>query len=460
MDAPNSSPNANDPIKITRDEALGGHVDDMLKRQMSLRGDGGITRDRGRRWYYQNWFVFMLAGLAAATIAGLLIEPFMEDSIYYQGKITAIDTTPSTAGIPLQGMITIKNEKIALFNGTRYLGKIDGKTDVKVDIDTLQVGDEVGVYLDKHEMGRANHKEGVSIAIFMIKSPPPQAPTEAALTVDDHIRRSGTAGMLFFPLVAGLIGLFIGAIDGLVCRLLRRAVLAGGVGLLVGFVGGFISMFIAELVYAPLNDMALKNETAAGLSTFGFVIQITGRTIAWGLAGTAMGLGQGISLRSRRLLVYGLLGGIVGGLLGGLLFDPIDLILLGRNKADAHWSRLIGLMVIGLSVGAMIGIVELLARDAWLRMTEGPLTGKEFLIFKDSMNVGSSPRSDIYLFNDNAVLGHHATLRAVGDECEIESKDKVQQVLVNSRPANVARLRHGDKITIGRTSFVFEKRQG
>src|SRR5207249_4807280 len=117
-------------------------------------------------------------------------------------------------------------------------------------------------------------------------------------------------------------------------------------------------------------------------------------------------------------------------------------------------SRMIGLMVIGASVGAMIGVVELLARDAWLRMTEGPLAGKEFLIFKDTMNVGSAPSSDIYLFNDNAVLGQHATLRAVGDECEIESKDKVQQVQINGRSLSSARLRHGDKITIGRTSFV------
>ena len=95
-----------------------------------------------------------------------------------------------------------------------------------------------------------------------------------------------------------------------------------------------------------------------------------------------MGLGQGIALRSKRLLAYGFFGGIIGGLLGGLLFDPIDLILLGVDKPSAHWSRLIGLAVIGASVGAMIGVVELLARDAWLRMVKGPLAGKEFLLFK------------------------------------------------------------------------------
>src|SRR5947209_1130384 len=137
MDAPNS----NEPIKITRDEALGGHVDDMLKRQMSLRGETGINRDRGRRWYYQNWFVFTLAGLAAAAAAWALVEPFMEDCLHIQGKITAIDTTPSTSGLPIQGSITVNKDKVFLLDNTRYLGKKRGEAGV--DINTLKVGDEV-----------------------------------------------------------------------------------------------------------------------------------------------------------------------------------------------------------------------------------------------------------------------------------------------------------------------------
>jgi hypothetical protein len=38
-------------------------VDDLLNRQASLRGEQGMTANRKRKWYYQNWFVFMLAGL-------------------------------------------------------------------------------------------------------------------------------------------------------------------------------------------------------------------------------------------------------------------------------------------------------------------------------------------------------------------------------------------------------------
>ena len=196
------------------------------------------------------------------------------------------------------------------------------------------------------------------------------------------------------------------------------------------------------------------------MTTFGFFLQLLGRSMAWSIGGMTAGLGQGIALRSKRLLVYGLLGGVIGGLVGGLLFDPIYFLLAGSESPSAHWSRLVSLGVIGAAVGAMIGVVELLARDAWLRMTAGPLAGKEFLIFKDVMNIGASPRSDIYLFNDPEVTDQHATLRSVGDEAEIESRDNLRQVLVNGRPLQRSRLRHGDQITIGRTVFLFQKRQG
>jgi hypothetical protein len=264
-----------------------------------------------------------------------------------------------------------------------------------------------------------------------------------------------------FPLMAGFIGLSLGAVDGIICRMPRRALLSGLIGLAVGFIGGFISNILAEIIYAPLNHLAMNHTGGSGsLSSFGFMIQMIGRSLAWALAGSAMGLGQGIALRSPRLLIYGLLGGILGGLLGGLLFDPIDLLLLGNHNPSAVWSRLIGFSVIGLAVGGLIGVVELLARDAWLRMSQGPLAGKEFLLFKDVMNIGSSPRSDIYLFNDPLVLPDHAILRAVGDECEIESRQRDHRVLLNSRAVQQARLRHGDQVTIGRTLFVFEKRKG
>jgi hypothetical protein len=267
--------------------------------------------------------------------------------------------------------------------------------------------------------------------------------------------------LLLFPLIAGLVGLAIGAVDGIVCRTLKRALLSGAVGFLVGFIGGFLSSILAGLVYMPLNQLAVGQMGAGGKFTpFGFFVQLTGRGLGWCLAGMTMGLGQGIAMRSKRLLLYGFIGGVLGGLFGGLLFDPIDLLILGFDKPSAHWSRLIGFIVIGASVGAMIGLVELLARDAWLQMVKGPLAGKEFLIFKDAMNIGASPRNDIYLFNDPQVALVHSRIQTSGDICEIESVEQQNPVLLNGRQVRRSRLHNGDQITIGQTIFVFQTRKG
>jgi hypothetical protein len=453
-------------IRITREEATSSHVDDLLKRQMSMRGDTGVTRERGgRNWFYQNWFVLAIVGCIGAAIAALALEPFFDDMPYLQGAVTEInlyegltkkrdkdnDFPFSPAAI---SSIVINGERVLILPQTKELRK--NGSHPRFDIDTLKTNETIGVYVDKH----SERHESPPYAVFVERSPKPVSAARARLTLEQLKSRSSAAGMLLFPCVAGLIGLFIGAADGVICRLPRRALLSGGVGLIVGFVGGFIMSIVAGIVYAPLNYLAAKNSGNSALSAVGFAIQMGGRSLSWCLAGMAMGLGQGIALRSSRLLLYGFLGGVVGGLLGGLFFDPIDLILLGSDKPSAHWSRIIGFSLIGLSVGAMIGIVELLARDAWLRMTRGPLTGKEFLLFKDVMAIGASPRSDIYLFNDSLVAPDHAILRAVGDECEIEARSDSHPIQLNSRSVTRARLRHGDTVTIGQTMFVFQRRKG
>jgi hypothetical protein len=451
-------------IRISREEATSTHVDDLLKRQMSMRGEPGVTRDYGRRWYYQNWFVLLIVGLVAAIAAWAILEPFFNDTLYFQGRIDKV----GSASLPLErgtrktlefnpdGMpwVQIKGEQIWLMDQTSVL-RSDGSRK-RLRPEDLREGDTIGLYAEYLPVP----SEDLALAIYVVRDPPPQARSEAALSLRQLHARSSAAGMLLFPLVAGLVGLAIGAIDGLVCRLPRRAVLSGVVGLLVGFTGGFISSIIAGLIYTPLNHLAMNQMGSDSITTFGFVLQMIGRGLGWAFAGLAMGLGQGIALRSKRLLLYGLLGGVIGGLLGGLAFDPIDFILLGSHKPSAAWSRLAGIAVIGASVGGLIGVVELLARDAWLRMTQGPLAGKEFLLFKDVMNIGASPKSDLYLFNDPLVAADHAVVRTAGDEYEIESRHQDHRLMLNNRPVERARLRHGDQVMIGRTIFVFEKRKG
>jgi hypothetical protein len=409
----------------------------------------------------------MIVGALAGIAGWATIEPFFDDYQYFQGKIEEVDVDermPSrfTFGdmyidlsFPGRGYVVIKGQKIWLLEEVKEL-RSDG-TKVKLDTASLQPSQEIGVYVEYMEVNRGS----IAVCLFVDLSPHPQSLSRASMTISQLAARTEASGMLLFPVLAGFIGLAIGSVDGIICRLLRRSLLSGGVGLLVGFIGGFLSAMLAGLVYLPMNRLAIDQMggTLGSLTPFGFFVQMTGRGLAWCLAGIAMGLGQGIAMRSKRLLLYGFLGGIIGGLLGGLLFDPIDMLLLGVDKPSAHWSRLVGLGVVGACVGVMIGVVELLARDAWLRMTKGPLSGKEFLIFKDIMNLGASPRNDIYLFNDSLVADVHVRIQTTGDVCEVQNIDKDNPALLNGRPVTSSRLRNGDQITIGQTEFVFQTRR-
>lgn len=463
----NFSDYSEEAIRITNAEANSTHVDSLLKRQMSLKGESGITRSHKRRWYYQNWFVFMIAGIIAAVAAWAILEPYFNDLYYFQGVIDDINFTSPTPSqfhsgdsyfepyASILGYVQIKGKQIWLLDGAKELLP-DGSIE-PFDISSLRQGEEIGVYLSYYNDGQIE----VSLASFVELSPPPQSAGQKNLTLSQLDAQHTAAGILLFPLVAGFIGLAIGSVDGIVCRTLKRALLCGFVGFLVGFIGGFLSGILAGFIYMPLNNLAMEQigDSLSSINPFGFFVQMTGRGLAWCFAGIAMGLGQGIVMRSKRLLLYGFLGGIIGGLIGGLLFDPIDFLIIGIDKPSSHISRLIGFSAIGACVGCMIGIVELLARDAWLQMIKGPLAGKEFLIFKDIMKIGASSRCDIYLFNDKKVSDVHAMIRVSGDTYEIQNFDEENPLQLNGRPVKSSRLRSGDRITIGQTDFVFQARK-
>jgi hypothetical protein len=455
-------------IRISRDEAMSTEVDDMINRQKSMTGQSGIVRRYKSVWYMQNWFIFGLAGALAAFTIWAVFEPNFDDLYYFQGRIEAVDLNqhmPTRLESGMQsvnikqsgkGWVQIRGQKIWLSD---QVGEYRGERLYPLEMEMLTPGKEIGIHALHFEAG---YGDGLLMGTHVVTAPPDPPPAKSLLDIKSLARRHTIMSLSLFPMVAGIVGLAIGAAEGAVCRLPGRALLGGGIGLLVGLVGGFLAEIPSSLLYSAINAMAMEKAKPAGsfLDHFSFLIQMGGRSFAWGLAGMAMGLGQGIALRSGKLLSYGFLGGVIGGLIGGLLFDPIDFLIVGQDNPSAHWSRMVGFTIVGLCVGLMIGIVQLLTRDAWLRMIDGPLAGKEFLFYKDNMTLGASPKCEIYLFNDSRIIDRHAALRVSGDSFEIQSLDADAQVLVNDRTIRQARLRHGDRITIGSTSFIFQMKQG
>jgi hypothetical protein len=144
----------------------------------------------------------------------------------------------------------------------------------------------------------------------------------------------------------------------------------------------------------------------------------------------------------------------LGGLVGGLLFDPISLVLTAED-GQATYSRAVGFASIGLFVGLFVGLVEGWTKTAWLQMLKGPLAGKQFILFKDTTSLGSSPKADIYLFKDDAIEPRHAQIVNRGGRFELEDNESPDGTYVNGVPVRRHVLRDGDQVVLGKTVLQF-----
>jgi FHA domain len=277
--------------------------------------------------------------------------------------------------------------------------------------------------------------------------------------VDDRSLGHGftLVGLLLFPTVAGMIGLFLGSAEGIMCRNFRRAAICAVVGLGVGFGGGLVALFLAGIIFTIMTSLAVqfwKNPKEGEMPTgIALLIFMSGRATAWAVAALPAGMGQGIALRERKVILNGLLGGALGGLVGGLLFDPIDIAL--RSPGNASVSRAVGFTVIGLMVGLFVGLVEQWTKTAWLLMKAGPLAGKQFVLYHSPTVLGSSPKADIYLFKDSAIEPRHALIHNRGGRFEIEDCNTPDGTYVNGIPVQKRLLQAGDQIVLGKTLLEF-----
>jgi len=253
----------------------------------------------------------------------------------------------------------------------------------------------------------------------------------------------------FGSVLGGLIGAALGSVPGLSARVADKALRGAGLGLLIGGAGGAMGGLFGQLLYGGL----VGEGTQVNL-----LRHIAVRAIAWALVGVFVGLGQGALGASPRRLVNGLLGGAIGGFVGGFLFDPLGVVvslLVGGSGPHAGWlSRMTAMVVMGACSGAAIGLVEELRKEAWLTVAAGPLTGKQFILYRLVTTIGSSPKADICLVKDPAILPQHAVLQQSGQaHLLLASPEAV--VAVNGRPATRRSLHSGDRIALGQTVLEY-----
>lgn len=270
------------------------------------------------------------------------------------------------------------------------------------------------------------------------------------------------AGLFLFPCVAACVGLFLGAAEGVMCRNAARAFTSGLIGLAVGFFGGLVALIPAVIVFglggilaAEVAGDVLPGEMPTG---FALLVLMMARALAWALVAIPAGIGQGIAIKERKVILNGLLGAVLGGFIGGLAFDPISLVLL-TDDGQAVYSRGVGIGIIGMVVGLFIGLIEGWTKTAWLLMKKGPLAGKQFILHKETSVLGSSPKAEVYLFKDDAIEPRHCIIHNRGGRFELEDCNTPDGAYVNGYPVKRAFLKSGDQIVLGKTVLEFVLRQ-
>jgi len=438
-------------IVITKEELADARVDEILDHQ---RGYVPLTVDAPPpkvRLIYSAWFYLMIAGAFGAFLAWAIIEPGFSDQIRFTGKIESIrpdDSGPFTSAL-INGHLTVAGVEVYILpDHTTMRAAAAPKS--KLALRDLTVGETVSVF------GVSTPRNGTLIATG-IRVENPGAPVDAIVNLSSLSFQQTLFGLLLFPVVAGMIGLTIGGVEGAVCRTWSRAAWCASIGLLCGLIGGAVAQLVAGLIYSILGQINSTDPTASGTA---FVFQMFRRGLAWTVAGMAMGLGQGFALKSSKLKFNGFVGGMVGGLVGGLLFDPINLLLTPQDGfSSAALSRAVGIVVIGAVVGLMIGFTDLLTREAWLKVLTGPLQGKEFSFNVTPVRLGSSPKNEIYLFKDAKIDPVHAEINKLRDAYEIVDNRSTSGTYVNGRPVGRERLVDGAHIRIGDSEFSFSSRE-
>src|SRR5437868_4163718 len=151
----------------------------------------------------------MLAAGGAAFAAWAIIEPFFEDHFYFEGPVQFVKNPPLSGN---GQWIKIKDQDIWLTNKALAF-----KPDDKID---LQEGKVLGVWAQVPREERHGEKP-LLVGFRAVADPPSPSSRLASMNFDQQVAQQNAAAMLLLPLTAAMIGLALGAADGLVCRLPR-----------------------------------------------------------------------------------------------------------------------------------------------------------------------------------------------------------------------------------------------
>ena len=240
--------------------------------------------------------------------------------------------------------------------------------------------------------------------------------------------------------VIGLcLGLLIGVCEGLLVQSWYRALRAGAVAGAAGLLAGAIGLPLGEFIFQGTGG------------------ELVGRALGWAFFGLLIGLSEGLTGGTQiwKSAVGGVIGGLVGGIVLFILQSAFGVTLLGK---------MLGLIILGASVGVFIALIVVILSRAWIEVASGKLKGTEFILDKflaehgPAAIIGSNDfKSDIAL-PDPDMAPQHARLKGAGTHFMIEDMSIGKGTFVNGRKVELARLTNNATIRLGNTELVYHER--
>jgi hypothetical protein len=271
---------------------------------------------------------------------------------------------------------------------------------------------------------------------------------------ENELGKAGIRGMFLGLAVAFGLGL-VDAVWSLSWGRFGQILLRVGVALLVGAVGGLIGGMLGGLLLERMQ--------------FFFVV---GWTITGLLIGASIGVFEVLSSLIRQQDVSGarskLIKCLLGGMLGGVLGGALALFLkIGWEKAfhgkdvNMLWSPTAwGFVALGMCIGLLVGLAQVVLKEAWIRIEAGFRPGREMILSKEKTTIGRAEGCDLGLFGDNTIEKYHANILLAGNRYYVEDAGTPGGTFVNEqRVAGRVPLSAGDLIRVGRSAIRFNERQ-
>jgi hypothetical protein len=253
--------------------------------------------------------------------------------------------------------------------------------------------------------------------------------------------RGGLAGL---AVVGGIIGAAIGAglnvVAGWSNTQWKRLWLRVLSGLIVGGAGGALGILVGNLVY-----------TTIGLP----------RALGFMILGLGVGVVDGLYERSGSKIRNGVIGGLFGGLVGGVLFDPLNALIASGSGIS---SRATAFVILGICIGALIGLAQVVLKEAWLTVLDGYRPGRQLILSQPMTILGRAdhlPLPFIGPMNVDLDAEHLRIIRQSNGAYVVEDNNSKLGVSVNHQVVQRSRvLANGDVIKLGTNYVRFNERKG